>query len=119
MQDRIKEEILNYEKLSHGWDMGEGIPPDEIVIKRALKIYDFGKNLQFNVEPRPLSGGGIMLTFYRDEYFLDVSIFPSNTELHYEIGKGYKYTSKEIKYLNDQTIIDTLLNSKLWPNTKQ
>lgn len=86
--DLTKTLIKNLAKIPHGWDFGFGYPPSEIVINKALQIYSIGKLLSFKVEVKPEPEGGIVLTFYKEDEFLDV-IINNNLSLDMVHEKGF------------------------------
>lgn len=90
--DLTKTLITNLSKIPKGWDFGSGYPPSESVINKALQIYSLGKILSFKVEVKPETEGGIILTFYKKDEFLDVIINKDfSIDMIHEKGFGIEF----------------------------
>lgn len=89
--DLVIKKIKSFAYLPNNWDNGHGIRPNERVIELALMLHVLGKNLSLNTEPKPLTEGGISLTFYRFDEFLDIDIYPDHFDMNYEVGVGLDY----------------------------
>lgn len=105
--DLTKSMIRNLTKIPHGWDFGSGYPPSEFVISKALQVYSLGKLLSFKIEVKPETEGGIILTLYKKDEFLDV-IINSNLSLDMVHEKGIGI---EFETLSEQENVDLIIIS--------
>jgi hypothetical protein len=103
VQDPIEQEIESFAHLPEGWDYGEGSPPSDETIAKAIAIYRIGKKYNLSVEVLPLGDGEIIVSFSKGETFIDILIGEHDTyRLSIEIGIGDKYDIEEI--INDAPI---------------
>lgn len=96
--DEIMDELKSYGTLPDGWDFGKGLAPSNDIIEKAITIYQIGKYFEFGVEPSPLSDGGINLTFFINDNFLDVNVnFDNTLDIRIEkvYGKPYEILFKK------------------------
>ncbi len=100
--DLTKTSIKNLAKIPVGWDYGSGYPPSKFVISKALQVYSLGKILSFQVEVKPETEGGIILTLYKKDEFLDVII---NNDLSFDMVHE-KGIGTEFKTLLEQENVD-------------
>jgi hypothetical protein len=108
--DLTKVLIKNLAKIPNGWDFGSGYPPSEFVISKALQVYSLGKILSFKVEVKPETEGGIILTLYKKDEFLDV-IINNNLSLDIVHEKGIGI---EFQTLSEQENVDlSIISNKL------
>lgn len=95
--DDIQKCINSYSNLKEGWDHGEGCIINSDVIRVALGIYDMGKSYEFQVEPFPMTDGGIRLIFYKpnNNHFINVEVSANLTiNFKHNIGFGYPYKTE-------------------------
>jgi hypothetical protein len=92
VQDPIEQEITSLANLQAGWDYGEGLPPSQETINRAITIYHIAKKYNLLTEVFPIGDGEILLSFCYRETFVDILVLPNNTyRLSVEIGIGNEY----------------------------
>lgn len=98
--DPVKEYIRSFSELPAGWNFGEGNPPSEEIIKKAIQIYSLGKLSGFIGNAFPVGDGEIEISFSYQDHFIDILITSQNIlEYTYEIGTGDEYN--EIEYIEN------------------
>jgi len=108
--DGIISELESYKELPDGWDMGNGFAPSDVVINSAINIYKKASYYQLATEPTPLTSGGINLTLYRGDNFLDIYLYSDkyfDYKIEKGIGKPYKIIEKAKNIL--QSKIETII----------
>jgi|SRR5208282_1668245 len=101
--DPIEEKIQLFTKLQEGWNYGEGRVPSQSVIDRAIKIYRSGKQLGLDAEVFPLINGGIEISLYREDHFMDILVHEGGRlDFSYEVGIGERYN--RVDYIENISI---------------
>lgn len=59
--------VRNYQTYKEGWDDGEGLPPSQETIKRALEVVTFTENNLLSIETDLCLDGAVLLTIYNQE----------------------------------------------------
>jgi hypothetical protein len=82
-QLKIFSQIDSYEFLQKGWEYGIGEPASKEIISLAKDIVTIGFNNNLDIEPIPLTNGGIKLIFFSKidknfNMFLDINIQPDS-----------------------------------------
>lgn len=93
IRDKIIEKIESFATLPVGWDYGEGVPASKLVIRKAFIISNYRFFFpSFRTNARPTTEGGIIVTLFLRDHFLDITINPNlKMDLRYEIGIGENY----------------------------
>jgi hypothetical protein len=86
-------EIRSYSNLEIGWDFnGSGKPVEDQIINMAIDISEMASYYGLGIDPSPLSEGGINLTVFDEDKFLDIYIREDcSMDIRIEKGKGKPY----------------------------
>lgn len=96
--DNPSKKMKELGELPNGWDFGIGYAPSISVQKKGLQICSQGKILGFEIEIRPQTFGGIVITLGFNDYFLDVFVDESQIISYcLEKGRGIEYEIIEEK----------------------
>lgn len=94
--DPIEKKIRSFANLQEGWDYGHGTAPRQVVIDKAIEVYQIGKGLGLDAQAFPVVNGDIELSLYMRDHFMDILIRDDGRmEFSYEIGIGEKYRKIE------------------------
>lgn len=94
--DPTENKLLSFANLPEGWNYGEGSPPTERTVHRAIEIYKVGKSYGLDCEVFPVSDGCIEVSLYRNKYFIDILVKGDGTlDYTYEVGIGSNFQEVE------------------------
>jgi len=106
--NKIIDKILSFGNLPKGWDFGYGVPASNDTIATAICLARYGTLQGFNINARPETSGGIILSFFIDDDFIDLTIYPNNRyDIRHEKGIGEDY---DILFDAENISLDCLFN---------
>jgi hypothetical protein len=111
VRDSVHEKIISFSELNAGWSFGNGKTISVDVVYKAVELYYFGKTNGFKGDAFPIENGGINLSFFVDEFALDIIINPNlKVDITYEKGLGQNYEIVDEKENADYADIYLFLN---------
>lgn len=114
----LYEQIMSLKDLPDGWDYGSGTRPNSETIFTALEMASIlisDTNNYFSIKSAPLTDGGIALTLFKNDDFVDLLIKGNSITLNHEKGIGEDFNVitviEDAKYLDIIRILLEICNS--------
>jgi len=78
--------IRRFSNLESGWRYGEGVPPNQDVVNRAIELIEKSIQSSFNkTDATPQIDGGIELTISHNNFTLEIHLEPDDTITYYKM----------------------------------